>query len=174
MGDAVADLEDPNQDHAGIVDVSSHSIDTAPSSELKQTAPEPSGLTPPSGSRGLHRMDPRPKAVPQLADGSLDFGDDQRSTRQPAPLHAKAASATLWCSKTSCYSTAEGKEPISIDTLTFTDDGIGVTRTRGDGTRILALVVGRVPCGRSVEWGDRPGMVGRPGTQSQAIRMTET
>ena len=31
----------------------------------------------------------------------------------------------------------DGNEPIRIDTLTFADDGIGVTRSRGDGTRIL-------------------------------------
>jgi hypothetical protein len=31
----------------------------------------------------------------------------------------------------------DGNEPISIDVLTFADDGIGVTRSRGDGNRIL-------------------------------------
>ena len=135
MGDAVADLEDPNQDRAGVVDVSSRSIDTAPSSDLNQTGPEPSEFPTPSGWRRPQRDGSPPQRVPQLEDGSLGL-DDQRSKDSRTSPRQGGISDPLVLEDLLLLD-RDGKEPIRIDTLTFADDGIGVTRSRGDGTRIL-------------------------------------
>ena len=135
MGDAVADPEDPNQDRSGIVDVSSRSIDTAPSADLKQTAPEPSEFPLRPDGDGCIGTDPRPKRVPQLEDASLGL-DDQRSQDSRTSPRQGGISDPLVLEDLLLLD-RDGKEPIRIDTLTFADDGIGVTRSRGDGTRIL-------------------------------------
>ncbi len=135
MGDAVADLEDPNQDRAGVVDVSSRSIDTGPSSDLNQTGPEPSEFPLRPDGDGHSGTDPLPKDVPQLGDGSLDLGDQRSKDSHTSPRQGGVSDPLVL--EDLLLLDRDGKEPIRIDTLTFADDGIGVTRSRGDGTRIL-------------------------------------
>jgi hypothetical protein len=140
----VADPEDPKQAGGGVVDLSTRSIDTASSPELSQTGSEVAELP--------RRVDHHGGAGPDvLADGAQAPGppegadepehgspglDNVDSDDNGIPPRHDGSGASLVLEDLLLLD-RDGNEPIGIDTLTFADDGIGVTRSRGDGTRIL-------------------------------------
>ncbi len=135
MGDAVADPDDPNLSGAGIVDLSTRPVDTGP----------PAGLSPPDSeiSDFPHRLadggdtgaDLLPPVAPQATLGSLGLDDERPEDNGASPIQSATSDPLVL--EGLLLLDLEGNEPIGIDTLTFTDDGIGVTRSRGDITRVL-------------------------------------
>ena len=132
MGDAVADLEDPNRDRAGIVDLSSRSIDTTQSSKRAQSNGARTGQNPgrPDDGGGVD-TDPLPKAAMQSGRGSLDADDHGPKDSRTSPSEGDISDPLVL--EDLLLLNPDGNQPISIDTLTFTDDGIGVTRSAATG-----------------------------------------
>ena len=80
------------------------------------------------GRRLTAGTDPLPKDVPQLGDGSFDLGDQRSIDADTSPRQGGVSDPLVLEAPTA---RPGWNDPIRIDTLTFADDGIGVTRSRG-------------------------------------------
>jgi len=97
-------------------------------------APFPSSVAPSSPSNGSSAgAAPSPLAIPSAetipSAKAADSSPDPPSWTTPAPEPFILHGLLLLES--------DGDDPVDIESLTFTDDGIGVTRTRGEPARVL-------------------------------------
>jgi hypothetical protein len=146
MGAAVAEEDQPREDGVSTVAAAAPPVGSYPPA----VAPYPPPVSPfplsngsPSHWNGSSTgTAPPPLAIPSTETEDLSADPSPSTAAAPSSSAAPATPSTGPAPEPFILHgllllESDGDDPVDIDSLTFTDDGIGVTRTRGEQARVL-------------------------------------